>query len=147
VRALAHAVGLAALLSGCLMLSITPAPPEPPPPPVPDKFQGDAPPELVDGAVEGCQAAPSLDPLLYYCAKEEHWYRFAMNRWYMAFAWNGNWFPVTTSELPKALVQITPKKEEVKKTREEKLEDLEKRLEELEKQETEAPESGEQQSP
>jgi hypothetical protein len=127
---------LALLLSGCMMLQITQGPPEPPPPPVPDKFQGDAAPALVDTGVAGCQAAPSVDPLLYYCGKEEHWYRFAMNRWFLAFAWNGNWFPVTGSELPAGLVKVTPKSEEVKKTREEKLEELEKRLEELEKQDS-----------
>ena len=138
------AIALVGLLSGCMALSITATPTEAPPPPVPDKFQGDEPPALVDGEVEGCQGAPALDPNVYFCAQEEHWYRFALNRWYMAFAWNGNWFPVTTSELPKALVKVTPKAEEVKKTREEKLEDLERRLEELEQQETEPTESEEQ---
>jgi hypothetical protein len=142
--------------SGCMTLSVTAAPTEPPPPPVPDKFQGDEPPPLVDTGVEGCQAAPAVDPNLFFCAKEEHWYRFALNRWFLAFAWNGNWFPVTASELPKSLAKVTPKAEQVKKTREEKLEDLEKRLEELEKQEQEAqdaapgdaaPESHEQKSP
>jgi hypothetical protein len=123
-------------LCGCMMVQITQAPPEPPPPPVPDRFEGDVAPELVDSGVEGCKAAPSLDPNLYYCAKDEHWYRFALNRWFMAFAWNGNWFPATGSELPPGLVKVTPKAEEVKKTREEKLQELEKRLEELEQQET-----------
>jgi hypothetical protein len=132
VRAAAFALAL--LLSGCMALSITQGPPEPPPPPVPDKFQGDAAPPLVDAGVEGCQAAPSLDPHLYYCAKQEHWYRFALNRWFLAFAWNGNWFPVSSGELPPGLVAVTPKAEEVKKTREQKLEELEKKLEELEQQ-------------
>jgi hypothetical protein len=141
VRTAAFAVAL--LLSGCMMLSITPGPPEPPPPPVPDKLQGDAPPPLVDVGIPECQAAPSLDPNLYYCAKDEHWYRFALNRWFMAFAWNGNWFPVSGAELPPALVKVTPKAEEVKKTREQKLEELEKQLEELERQEP----SGEQDPP
>ncbi len=122
------------LLAGCMMLQITQAPPEPPPPPVPDKFEGETAPELVDTGVEGCKAAPSLDPNLYFCTQDEHWYRFALNRWFLAFAWNGNWFPVTASELPRGLLKVTPKAEEVRKTREEKLEELERKLEELEKQ-------------
>ena len=136
------------LLAGCMTFSITQPPPEPPPPPVPDKFSGDGPPALVDTGVEGCQAAPSLDPNLYFCAKDEHWYRFALNRWFLAFAWNGNWFPVSGSELPPGLVKVTPKAEEVQKTREQKLEELEKRLEELEKHDPGAkPDSGEKDSP
>jgi hypothetical protein len=135
MRAAALAVLAALLCAACMTLQVTATDPEPPPPPVPDRFEGSDAPALVDTGLEGCQAAPSVDPNLYYCAQEEHWYRFALNRWFLAFAWNGNWFPVTASELPKSLVKVTPKAEEVKKSREEKLEDLEKRLEELEKQE------------
>ncbi len=98
--------------------------------PVPDKYEGDQPPELVDAGIEGCKRAAALDPDLYYCAAPEQWYRYAMHRWYLAFAWNGNWFPVTGSELPPGLVKITPAPEEVQKAREERLKELEKKLEE-----------------
>lgn len=141
------ALALLLLAAGCMKLEITGPPPEPPPPPVPDRFQGDQAPALVDTGVEGCKAAPSLDPNLYYCAKDEHWYRFALNRWFLAFAWNGNWFPVTGSELPPGLVKVTPTVEEVTRTREEKLEDLERRLEELEKGETGGTGGGSEQNP
>ena len=130
----ARGLALAALLgtSACI-LSITPTTtPVEHPPPVPDKYKGDAPPELVDAGIAGCQRAPSLDVNLYYCAKEEQWFRWALNRWYSAFAWNGNWFPVSTKkELPAGLREITPAPEEVKKSREERLKELEKELEKL----------------
>jgi len=125
------------LLAGCLgTLQIAPQKPEPPPPPVPDRFSAEQAPALVASDVAGCQAAPSLDPTLYYCAKDEHWYRFAMNRWYLAFAWNGNWFPVSGAELPTGLAKITPKTEvETVKTREDRLEELERELEKLDGEE------------
>lgn len=122
-----------AILAGCLgTLQIAPQKPEPPPPPVPDRFRAERAPELVPTEVEGCQAAPALDLNLYYCPKDEHWYRFAMNRWYLAFAWDGNWFPVSGAELPQGLKKLTPKAEvETVKTREERLKELERKLEEL----------------
>lgn len=132
-RALAGiAAGL--LLAGCLgTLHIDPQTPEPAPTPVPDRFTGERPPDLVASDVEGCQAAPALDPTLYYCAATEYWYRFAMNRWYLAFAWNGNWFPVSRTELPPALAKITPAtRVETVKSREERLEELERKLDKLE---------------
>jgi hypothetical protein len=134
------AVVASAIFAACLgTLQIAPQKPEPPPPPVPDRFRAEQAPELVPTQVEGCQAAPALDLNLYYCSKDEHWYRFAMNRWYLAFAWDGNWFPVSGAELPHGLKQITPKTElEAEKSREERLEELERKLEELD---------GEQQAP
>lgn len=99
--------------------------------PVPDRYKADAPPALVDAGIEDCRQAPSLDANLYYCAKDEHWFRWALNRWYMAFAWDGNWFPTTKSELPRGLAAITPAPEEVKKSREERLKELEQQLEKL----------------
>ena len=139
--------GLAAalLFCGCLgTLQIAPQKPEPPPPPVPDRFVADHAPELVATEIEGCQGAPSLDPTLYYCAAGEHWFRFAMNRWYLAFAWNGNWFPVTSAELPAGLRKITPQTQvETAKTREERLEELERKLEKLD----EKTPGGEEQAP
>lgn len=133
---------LAALaLAGCLgTLSIDPTPVVGPITPVPDRFKADHAPDLVPSPVEGCQAAPSLDPNLFYCTKEEHWYRFALNRWYMAFAWDGNWFPASGAELPPGLAKIAvaPEKQaETAKSREERLEELERKLEELEESEPE----------
>ncbi|MFI5314761.1 MAG: hypothetical protein ACHQ6T_03610 [Myxococcota bacterium] len=108
--------------------------------PVPDKFQGSQAPALVDSGVDGCKQAPSLDPNLYYCAKDEHWFRYALNRWYLAFTWDGNWFPVGGSELPRALAALTPAPEEVVKSREDRLKELDKKLEDLDQQQP--PKSG-----
>ena len=138
VRALAAAVLFAA--SGCVFNLTQTATPVEHSTPVPDKYKADAAPELVDTGIDGCKRAQAFDPNLYYCAKDEHWFRWALNRWYMAFAWDGNWFPTTKSDLPMGLASITPAPEEVKKSREERLKELEKELEKLEPEK--APESG-----
>ena len=131
----ARALATAALLAGsagCIISFSQTATPVEHTVPVPDKYKADATPDLVDAAgIEGCKNAPSLDANLYYCGKEEHWYRWALNRWYMAFAWDGNWFPVTKTELPKSLAAITPAPAEVKKSREERLKELQEQLEKL----------------
>jgi hypothetical protein len=130
---LALALGLA---TGCIVnmgTTQTVTPPEPRVP-VPDRFTGDHPPELIDAGIEGCKQAPSLDPNLYYCAAKENWFLYAMNRWYLAFSWDGNWFPASGSELPRSLAALTPAPEEVKKSREERLKELDKKLEELDQE-------------
>ncbi len=132
---------VASAFGGCIgTISLDPKPVVEPITPVPDRFKADHAPELVPSPVEGCQAAPSLDPNLYYCEKEEHWYRFALNRWYLAFAWDGNWFPASGTELPRGLakVAVAPEKQaETQKTREERLKELERKLEELEESQPE----------
>ena len=147
MRRAVRALLASALVSGCLGTVVqvnTSTTPEAPPPPVPPKFTADKPPELVPSQVPGCKLAPSLDPNLYYCEKQEHWFRFAMNRWFLAFAWDGNWFPVSGSELPAALKKITPETEvQAEKTREERLDELERKLEQLD----EPPLDDEQQAP
>jgi hypothetical protein len=119
------------LCAGCIVnmgTTSTVTPPEQRTP-VPDKYEGKEPPELVEAGIEGCKRAAALDANLYYCAAQEQWFRWAMHRWYLAFAWDGNWFPVTGSELPPGLVKITPAPEEVAKSREERLKQLEQKLE------------------
>jgi hypothetical protein len=67
----------------------------PPPryePPVPERFGGKAAPLLLETDAPGLLRAPSVDEHLYYYRPDDLWYRFAFNRWYQAFAWNGNWF-------------------------------------------------------
>ena len=136
-RALAAAALVAG--SGCVFNMTQTATPVERREPVPDKYKAEAPPELIDAGIEGCQRA-TLDANLYYCAKDEHWFRWALNRWYMAFTWDGNWFPTTKNELPKGLAAITPAPEEVKKSREDRLKELEKELEKLDPEK--APQSG-----
>jgi hypothetical protein len=106
--------------------------------PVPDKLKADHAPDLAtcQPDVDGCQCAPALDPNLYFCKQDGHWFRYAQNRWYLAFNWDGNWFPTVKTDLPPSLVAITPKPEEVKKSREERLKELDKKLEEIDKEPT-----------
>jgi hypothetical protein len=127
---------LLALCAGCIVNMGTTQTVTPPDAhvPVPDKYKAAQAPELVACEVEGCKRATSLDPNLYYCAQDEHWFRYALNRWYLAFAWDGNWFPVGDTDLPRALAAITPAPEEVKQSREERLKELEKKLEDLDKE-------------
>jgi hypothetical protein len=149
VRRAALALGLA-LLAGCIvnMGTSTTGGAAPQHVPVPDKYAGGAAPELVDAGIAGCKQAPSLDPNLYYCAREEHWFRYALNRWYLAFEWDGNWFPTSGSELPRSLAALTPKPEEVKKSREDKLKELEDKLQKIdEEQQQSAPQQPPAQQP
>ena len=127
-----------ALTAGCIVQMGTTATPTHPEDhtPVPDKYKADHAPTLVECEVEGCKRATELDPNLYYCAKDGHWFRWALNRWYLAFAWDGNWFPTSKGDLPQALVAITPKPEEVKKSREARLKELDKKLEEVDHEPT-----------
>ncbi len=127
---------LLAATAGCIVSMGTTATPTHPEEriPVPDKYKADHAPELVDCEVDGCKRAPELDPNLYYCPKDGHWFRYSLNRWYLAFAWDGNWFPTTKGDLPQGLVAITPKPEEVKKSREERLKELDKKLEQIDQE-------------
>jgi hypothetical protein len=137
---------LLALCAGCIVnmgTTKTVTPPEARVP-VPDKFKADQPPELVASDAAGCQRAPSLDPNLYYCTAQEQWFRYAMNRWYLAFAWDGNWFPVGDRELPDSLRQLTPAPEEVKRSRDERLKELDKKLDQIDQKPEEPPKSREE---
>jgi len=95
-------------LCGCAQIGIQVTEIDPPdiPPPVPTPFRGDEPPALVTTETPGLMAAPSLDPTLYYYEPHERWYRWAFNRWYEAFTWNGSWFPPAT--VPDALTDLRP---------------------------------------
>jgi len=139
VSRLGLALALAlSLCAGCIVSmgsSSTPTHPEERIP-VPDKFKADHAPALVECEVEGCKRAPELDPNLYYCAKDGHWFRYALNRWYLAFAWDGNWFPTTKGDLPPSLVAITPAPEEVKKSREARLKELDQKLQKIDQEQS-----------
>ena len=93
LRLIVSALWLSACVPQSFGLSIEPPPPPPPEIPVPPPFKGDEPPALEPTAFPGLQAAPSVDPTLYYYEPFERWYRHALNRWYEAFAWDGHWFP------------------------------------------------------
>jgi len=133
---------LAALaLAGCLgTLSIDPTPVVGPITPVPDRFKADHAPELVPSPVEGCQAAPSLDPNLFLLREggalvplraEPLVHGVRLGR------------KLVSRERRRAAARAcqdrrrTEKQAETAKSREERLEELERKLEELEESEPE----------
>ena len=98
-------IGLVSLsLAGCFPQAFDiwiEKPPEVVEPPIPDKFEAGAEPELIATEVPGLRAAPTLGPHVYYFEPDERWYRYAFNRWYEAFYWDGHWFPA--AKVPEAL--------------------------------------------
>ncbi len=133
-------LGSSGCIPGAFGIEVVKPPPEAPEAPVPDKYTGEVAPTLVSSGLEGFKTAPGLDPRLYFGVEDKQWYRFAMNRWYLAFDWNGNWFPVDLDEVPAPLRVLTgslresygDEVEQEKKTREEQLKDLDEKLRELE---------------
>lgn len=114
----------------CACVGVVQLPPQPPDAPRLDVFSGQAPPELQTTDVPGLLAAPELGPTVYYYEPGEYWCRFARNRWYMAFSWDGNWFDLPDDELPTVLAQRhkPPPPKAVK----DELAELERQLEALE---------------
>ena len=105
-RVLTSGLWLVACIPGSFGIWIEPPPPVPPELPVPAPFEGDRPPRLEPTSLPGLEAAPSVDPTLYYYAPFERWFRYAMNRWYEAFTWDGHWFP--PERVPEPLKQGPP---------------------------------------
>ncbi len=105
-RCIVAGLALTACGQASMGIWMSPPPAAPPEPPVPLPFEADAAPELRPTEVPGLRAAPELDPTLYYSASRERWYRWAFNRWYLAFAWDGHWFPL--AEPPPELERVTP---------------------------------------
>ena len=126
---------LACVLASCVGITITKPPPPPPEPKTPPRFTAEATPVLEPTEIPGLLQAPLLDRL-YYDETKEHWVRFAMNRWFMAFTWDGAWFPLGQDEIRPELreLHLPPSPEARKLT----LEELNKKLEELEEAEQEA---------
>ena len=66
----------------------------------------------------------------------EYWCRFVYGEWFMAFTFDGAWFPYPDNELPPYLAGFqTP---DSAKTVKQRLKDLERQLEELERASTES---------
>lgn len=120
-------------LAVCACVQVVALPPQPEDAPKLEVFTGEEPPQLEPTDVPGLLAAPELGPTVYYYEPEEYWCRFAKNRWYMAFAWDGNWFDLPDKEIPAVLAQRhkPPPPQKV----EDELAELERQLEALEQQE------------
>ena len=84
---------LLACMPGSFGIWVEPPPPPAPELPLPARFEGAPPPHLEPTRFPGLAAAANVDPTLYYYEPFERWYRYAFNRWYEAFAWDGHWFP------------------------------------------------------
>ncbi len=110
-----------------------------PPPDAPKLavFKGEGPPPLEPTEAPGLFAAPSLGPTVYYYEEPSYWFRFARNRWYMAFAWDGNWFDLPAKEVPAVLAKrhVAPAPQEVA----DELAELDRQLKELERKQAEQP--------
>lgn len=115
-------------LCGCIGLAPAKAPEErvwaPP------RYESENPPTLVPTGIENLSSAPDFDAALYYHSRTEYWYRWVKDRWYMAFTWDGYWFPLPPEEVPAELLGFhePPTMKDVQQ----RLDELEKKLEELE---------------
>jgi hypothetical protein len=88
-------------------IAVTP-PPVRNEPPIPERLEAETAPALVETDAPGLLRASSVDLDLYYYRPDDLWYRFAYNRWYQAFSWNGNWF--VPERVPEALIGREPKR-------------------------------------
>lgn len=118
-------------------IQVVAIPPPPPDAPKLEVFQADAPPVLEPTDAKGLLAAPSLGPTVYYDEEKDYWYRYAKNRWYMAFTWDGNWFDLPEREVPAVLAKRY--KPPPPKPVEDELAELERQLKELEEAEGDEP--------
>jgi hypothetical protein len=135
-------LGLCAVLAGCVITTVQ-QPGPPPDPKTPPRLEGTRPPPLEPTQVPGIQRAVIDVPDVYYHAAKERWFRWAMDRWFVAFLWNGQWFPLEKSELPVELAALEPTREQKKErklTREEELRKIDEELERLEAEERKAKE-------
>ena len=89
----------------------------PPDPKTPAKLEGSSPPALEATKVEGVKHALIDTPDVYYYEANERWFRFALDRWFVAFLWNGQWFPVDKGELPPEMAALQPTRTEKKERR------------------------------
>jgi hypothetical protein len=134
-------LGLSALLAGCIATVQQTAPP--PDPKTPPRLEGTSAPPLEPTKVPGIQRAVIDVPDVYYHEAKERWFRWAMDRWFVAFLWNGQWFPLEKGELPVELAALEPTREQKKErklTREEELRKIDEELERLEAEERKAKE-------
>jgi hypothetical protein len=112
-----------------------------PDPKTPGRLEGKAAPALEDTAVPGVKHAVLDVPDVYYHQASEKWFRWAMGHWFVAFLWNGQWFPVDKGELPTEMAALAPtleQKHERTLTRAEELKKIDEELRQLDKGEAPA---------
>lgn len=107
----------------------------PPDPKTPAKLKGAQAPALEATAIPGVKRAVLDEPDVYYHEARERWFRWALEGWFEAFLWNGQWYPVEKGQLPPEIAKLEPSRElkkERKLTRQEELRQIEEELRRLE---------------
>jgi hypothetical protein len=107
-------------------------------PKTPSKLVGATAPELEPTAVSGVKKAKLDVPDVYYDEARERWFRWALDDWFEAFLWNGQWFPVEKGKLPPEIAKLEPSREvkkERKLTRKEELQKIDEELRRIEAEE------------
>jgi hypothetical protein len=140
VRALLVAGLLAALCAagpGCISIT-TRQTEQLPDPKTPAKLEGKEAPPLEATAIPGVKRAKLDVPDVYYHEAKERWFRYALDRWFIAFLWNGQWYPVDKGELPAEMAKLEPtraERKERKLTRDEELDKIDEELRKIEEEE------------
>lgn len=127
---------LAALLAaGCV---VSQRPPEEIPE-TPDRIESPAPPVLQATRVPGIRRVVLGEVVdTYYVEATERWFRYWEGKWFIAFTWDGAWFPTSEGELPEVLREFEPTPEEREKrqlSQEEEMREIEERLRQIEREE------------
>jgi len=129
---------------GCVTVSTGENPPDPK---TPARLRGAQAPELEPTAFPGVKKALTDEPDVYYHEARERWFRWALDAWFEAFLWNGQWYPVEKGKLPAEIAKLEPSREvkrERKLTRQEELLQIEEELRRLEAEKRRAEESAKQ---
>ena len=122
---------------GCLITTVSTGE-NPPDPKTPPKLRGAEAPVLEPSPVPGVKKALVDAPDVYYHEARERWFRFALDSWFEAFLWNGQWYPVEEGQLPPEIARLEPSREVKKErrlTRDEELRQIEEELRKLEAEE------------
>jgi hypothetical protein len=129
----------ALLLAGCISVSQRPTEKDPK---TPQRIESPTPPTLEPTELPGIHKAAVGEVLDLYRVTEsdgdQRWYRWWTNDWFMAFTWDGAWFPVDPTEVPADLHAFEPSPGELEDravSRDQELRELEQQLEEIERRE------------
>ena len=108
-------------------------------PDTPDRIESPTPPELQPTRFDDIRRVVVGEELdVYYSVSRERWFRYWNGEWFIAFTWDGAWFPTSEGEVPEALREFEPtpeEREERQLTREEELLEIEEQLEQIEREE------------
>jgi hypothetical protein len=127
---------LAACWSAACIVSVQQPTPVPNPR-TPPRLEGQSAPPLEATAVAGVKHAAIDVPDVYYHEAKERWFRWWLDSWFVAFLWNGQWYPVDEGELPGEMMALQPTRQEKKErrlTRKEELKQIDEELKRIEEE-------------